>query len=212
MTGLLPSPRLPDYIRQIDSALAEEQRLRQQFHDSLREGDRVEFINGSVVKCAPHTLQHHDASFSLGMLMRAYVDAHTLGLVGHENLMVSLARNDFEPDICYWAKARAAAFQPGQIRFPAPDFAAEVLSDDSAALDRGVKLEDYAFNGVAEYWIVDPAAGSIEQYLLDDGVYRLAVRTDDGAIASRAVPGFVIWTRAIFDAAERQRALRAMLA
>ena len=110
------------------------------------------------------------------------------------------------------SSSRLDHFQPGQLRFPAPDFVAEVVSDDSAALDRGLKLEDYALNGVPEYWIVDPAAGSIEQYLLADGAYRLAVRTADGAVTSLAVPGFVIWTRAVFDAGERQRALRAMLA
>ena len=206
-----PSPKLPDFIRQLDSDLAGEQRLRQHFHDTLREGDQVEFINGAVVKNPPVNLQHHDASFSLAMLIRAFVDSHGLGTVGHENLMISLARNDYEPDICYWRRDKAAAFLPHQIRFPAPDFVAEVLSEATAATDRGVKHEDYAANGVGEYWIVDPGGQSIEQYWLEGSAYRLRVKTDDGALTSQIIPGFVIWTRAVFDASERQRALRTML-
>ena len=53
-----------------------------------------------------------------------------------------------------------------QVGKPAPDFIAEILSDSTASVDRGVKFQDYAAHGVGEYWIVDPVQQTIEQYRL----------------------------------------------
>ena len=88
----------------------------------------------------------------------------------------------------------------------------EVLSESTEAIDRGIKFEDYAAHGVAEYWIVDPVAETIEQYLLQEGVYRLAVKVKTGTIASAVVAGFEIPVRAVFDGAEQLAALQAILA
>lgn len=208
---LIRSPKLPTYIRQLQNALAEEQRTRLHFYETVQEGDKVEFINGEVVMHSPVRLQHNEASFTLAMLIRTYADAHDLGTVGHEKMMISLHRNDYEPDVCFWSKAKAASFQAQQLRFPAPDFVAEVLSDSTEKIDRGVKREDYASNGISEYWIIDPEHESVEQYLLEADSYALAVKTGDGSLKSQAIPGFVIPARALFDSTERQRTLRALL-
>lgn len=56
----------------------------------------------------------------------------------------------------------------------APDLVVEVLSPRTAKNDRRHKMEVYASSGVREYWIVDPANKSVEQYLQEDG--RLALR------------------------------------
>lgn len=126
--------------------------------------------------------------------------------------MVSLTRNDYEPDICFFGQAKAAAFCPDQMHFPAPDFVVEVVLASTAAVDRGIKLLDYALHGVGEYWIVDPEAESPEQYLLEEGVeaYRLALQATTGEVRSRVVSGFVIPVRALFDDAVHRRALQAI--
>mgnify|MGYP003380570340 CR=1 FL=1 len=49
------------------------------------------------------------------------------GYVGYEKIMVSLTRNDYEPDICYFSQATAAAFNPDQMRFPAPDLVLSLI-------------------------------------------------------------------------------------
>ena len=123
-----------------------------------------------------------------------------------------LNRNDYEPDICFFGSKKASAFTPSQSKFPAPDLIVEVLSESTEANDRGIKFEDYAAHGVAEYWIVDPVAETIEQYLLQEGVYRLAVKVKTGTIASTAVAGFEIPVRAVFDGTEQLAALQAILA
>ncbi len=209
---IIRSPRLPQYIEQLQAALAHEQEKRQQFYDTVREGDKAEFINGEVLMHSPVKLIHNSASGTLYALLQAYVDAHDLGVVAHEKLMISLTRNDYEPDVCFWREEKATGFDPRQMRFPAPDFIAEVISESTEHVDRGVKFEDYAAHGVAEYWLIDPESQTVEQYLLNDETYTLAIKAADGTLKSSAIAGFVIPVRAIFDSAERQRTLRNLLA
>ncbi|NCF69366.1 MAG: Uma2 family endonuclease, partial [Chloroflexi bacterium] len=130
----------------------------------------------------------------------------------HEKIMISLSRNDYEPDVCYFNKTKTSQFTPDQMRFPAPDFVVEVLSESTAANDRGVKFEDYAAHGILEYWIVDPEAETIEQYQLRDDAYELAVKVKSGQIDSLSIPGFSIPVQAIFDEQENSAALQKLLA
>jgi Uma2 family endonuclease len=89
-----------------------------------------------------------------------------LGHVGQEKVLITLTRNDYEPDIVYFGPQKAQSLTPDQVKFPAPDFAVEVLSTSMESNDRGIKFLDYAAHGVAEYWLVDPQAKIIEQYVL----------------------------------------------
>lgn len=210
---LLDSPRLPFIARRIDAVLADEKRRRRQFYAQISEEDKAEFINGEIVMHSPVKLRHNVSSKRLLVLMDAYVNSRRLGYVGFEKIMVSLTRNDYEPDICYFNPAKAAAFTPDQMRFPAPDLVVEVISESTEQNDRGVKFDDYAAHGVAEYWIIDPDAETLEQYLLPEGgdVYRLAIKAMTGQVRSAAIPGFEIPVRAIFDPEANQAALQTLL-
>lgn len=210
---LLDSPRLPFIARKIDAVLADEKRRRRQFYAQISEEDKAEFINGEIVMHSPVRLRHNAASGHLYRLMSSYVGRHRLGFVGLEKIMVSLTRNDYEPDICYFNPAKAAAFTPDQMRFPAPDLVVEVISESTEQNDRGVKFDDYAAHGVAEYWIIDPDAETLEQYLLPEGgdVYRLAIKAMTGQVRSAAIPGFEFPVRAIFDPDTNQAALQTLL-
>jgi Uma2 family endonuclease len=139
---------------------------------------------------------------------------HRLGYVGFEKIMVSLTRNDYEPDICFFGTAKAAAFTPDQMRFPAPDLVVEVISESTERNDRGVKFEDYAAHGVQEYWIIDPDAETLEQYRLpeDSDAYQLVIKAMTGQVRSFAIPGFEVPVRAIFDPDANQAALQTLLA
>lgn len=209
---LLHSPRLPFYVQEIQAVLANEAQKRQQFYAEITEQDKAEFINGEIIYHSPVKLRHNMASGLLYRLVSTYVTQHSLGFVGYEKIMVSLTRNDYEPDICFFAKAKSATFRPDQMHFPAPDFVVEVLSDSTAKIDRGVKFEDYAAHGVAEYWLVDPENERVEQYLLDDQDYSLVIKAQTGQIVSRAVANFEIPIRAIFDEAINQATLQQILA
>ncbi len=209
---LFHSPRLPVVAQRLTERAADEARRRQRFIDTLRAAEKAEFINGVKIVHSPAKFKHTAIVGSLYRLLSAHVVMHDLGWVGVEKAMVSLTRNDYEPDICFFAAATAASFQPDQMRFPAPDLAVEVLSDSTAAYDRGIKFEDYAAHGVSEYWIIDPDAEVIEQYRLAGEAYELAIKAQTGELRSLAVPGFVIPVRAIFDDAINRQTLAALLA
>ena len=208
---LMQSPKLGLYLQQIQARLRDERAARQQFYEEMTEGAKAEFINGQIVLHSPVRLQHELVSGLLYRLLSAYADARQLGHVGHEKLLVCLTRNDYEPDLCFFASEKAAALTADQLRFPAPDMVVEVISESTEGTDRGIKFEDYAAHGVREYWIVDPDAQVIEQYLLRGDAYELARKVSDGTIASPVVTGFEIQVRAVFDKRENQSALLKLL-
>ena len=208
---LVQSPRLPLYVERLRSIVEDEQQRRAEFYRTVREGEHVEFINGHVVYQSPVKNRHTIAAKHLLVVLDAYVRRFSLGFVGFEPQMISLSRNDYEPDISFWESSKAASFEPDQMRFPAPDLIVEVLSPGTEQIDRGVKFEDYAAHGVGEYWIVDPESETVEQYLLHGEQYALNIKARTGTITSAVVKGFEIPIRAIFDPAENLAALQRMM-
>ena len=214
---------LPQSMQRAMARQAEAEReKRERFYKEMSEQQKVEFINGEIVMQSPAKLRHTIASKNLLMLLDVYVQKHGLGFVGHEKMLITLTRTDYEPDICYFGPEKARTFTPDQIKFPSPDFVVEVLSPHSGvgpygtaptteANDLGVKFVDYAAHGVAEYWLVDPDAEMIEQYLLEGEAYQLHVKTDTGTVRSVAVAGFAVPVRAVFDEAAKLAAVQAIL-
>ena len=141
-----------------------------------------------------------------------FVAKHQVGFVGIEKIIVSLSRNDYEPDVCFFGNDKAKDFKPRQAQFPAPDFIVEVLSDSTEKNDREIKFKDYAAHGVVEYWIVDPEKQIVEQYVLENEGYELSVKAKDGEISSVVLPEFKIPIRAVFDEADNLNALTKLIA
>jgi Uma2 family endonuclease len=214
LESLFQSPRLPQYLSKLQTSWRAEQERRNQFQNELKQydGRKVEFINGEVVLPMSVKKEHADVLWLLLNLLKHFVLLRGLGYVGYEKIMISLERNDYEPDICFFGKAKADGFKNKQVRFPAPDFVVEVLSPDSETRDRVTKFYDYAANGVLEYWVIDPEVETIDQFILCDGAYELKQKSSSGQIRSEAVAGFEIPVRAVFDAQENLQALQKILA
>lgn len=204
---ILEMPNAVLLVDKVKSKLADERKKRKHFYEIVEENKKMEFINGEIIFHSSVKLQHNDATFLLGMLLKAFVAKHKLGFVGVEKIMVSLTRNDYEPDICFFGDAKAKNFKRRQTQFPAPDFVVEVLSDSTAKNDRETKFQDYAAHEVGEYWIVDAEKQTIEQYFLQNEQYELMLKAKDGSIESAVLPKFVIPIRAIFDETENLKAL-----
>jgi len=91
------------------------------------------------------------------------------------------------PDLAGWRRERmpeipsAAAFE-----LP-PDWACEVLSPSTAAVDRADKLPIFARERVAHVWLVDPLLFTLEVCRLDGETYR-TVATWRGDAIVRAEP------------------------
>lgn len=205
---LVLSPRLPFYVKRFHSLLKEETEKRQRFYEEMSEEHKVEFICGELVVHSPVKKKHNQASARLFHLLDLYVVSNNLGFVGHERILITLTRNDYEPDVCYFGPTKSQGFTPDQSKFPAPDFIAEILSDSTEEIDRGIKFDDYAAHGVGEYWIIDSEQESIEQYGLSGDHYDLVVKALRGPIESIAVRGFQIPVRSVFERTEHLEAMR----
>ena len=211
LESVVNSLQFPQFLAQLQTYFDEEQRKREAFYDWITEDTRAEFINGEIIVQPPAKDRHTAASQNLSALLGAYVDKTEMGLVRTETAFVTLTRNDYLPDICYFGQDKAHFIEPDQMRYPAPDLVIEILSPSTEKKDRGLKAEDYALHGVQEYWLIDPTAKTVEQFELQDGVFALKLKINEGQLRSAVVAGFAIPVEAIFDRKRKNEALVALL-
>ena len=211
--AMLDSPDLPKQIEKLNRTLADERAHREQFYADMTPDKKIEFINGSVVMHSPVKRRHAEASDFLFTLLTVYVNKNGLGWASHEKILMTLTRNDYEPDVVFFRQEVARDLAADQMKFPAPDFAAEVLPLSTEATDRRLKKRDYAAHGIGEYWLVDPEAQTVEQFVLQGEDYHCrGIWKGDEPVASTAVPGFRIPARAIFEVSANLATLAALAA
>ena len=208
---VLGSPILPEIVDELQVHLAEERARREKFYEEITEDQKAEFINGKVIVHSPARLQHLRIRDRLHRLLQAYTEVRQLGLVVGEKALCVFPRNDYEPDICFFKQEKAAALAPRQLKFPPPDFIAEILSESTERTDRGEKFQDYEAHGVREYWLIEPEAEILEQYVLRNGRLELALKSGSGEVRSSVVEGFIIPVRALFDTQLNLGTLRGIL-
>jgi len=211
MEQVMELPTLPEFVAELDTRLAAERERRRHFYAEIPDGAKWEFINGEIIMHSPDMVRHMAVRGRLETLLLTHVQLHQLGTVLAEKGLCVFPRNDFMPDVIFFGSEKAATLQPRQLRLPVPDLACEILSDSTAARDRGVKFRDYEAHGVAEYWLVDADGETLEQYLLRDGTYTLEQKSGNGRVRSPVMKGFEIPIRALFDPVENLAALRVIL-
>jgi Uma2 family endonuclease len=178
-----------------------EQERRHRFWAAVDSTVKAEFINGEeIIYHSPVSGRHWMASTQLMRYLLPYVYNNRLGKVGYEKVMIRCTRNDYEPDVCFWTQERAASFEPRQSVFPPPDFVVEILSESTRERDRGIKMQDYAAHNVQEYWLIDPDERTVEQYLLNEGIFSLHLKlNEEGTLHSQVIQGFSIPIKSIFQ-------------
>jgi len=205
---MLERPDAYRLMEKMQTALEQEQALRGHFYEVVEENRKMEFINGEIVFHSPVKKRHNSATLYLAMIFETYAFSHDLGYVGVEKIMISLTRNDYEPDICFFREEVASQFAEDQMQFPAPDFVVEVLSPSTEKHDRETKLVDYAAHGILEYWIVDPNRQTVEQYVLEGEFYELVFKSTEGTIHCHQMTGLSFPVAAIFDRKVNQQVVR----
>ena len=212
LAPLRHSPRLVEAVGVLQHQLEEEKARRRRFYEEMTPEQKIEFIDGDVVLHSPARNKHLDATGNIFTLLRTYVSLHGLGTVKAEKCLCVFPRNDYEPDVVFFAPEKAATLTEEPMRFPIPDLVVEVLSDSTVSRDRGVKFEDYAAHGVAEYWIVDSDQDLLEQYLPGpNGEYTLRLKSSSGTGTSVVIPGLALDIEAFFDSAKNLAALRRLV-
>ena len=206
------SPALPRVLDRLQAQMADEHRRRLDFYDWITPEIKAEFINGEIVMHSPARDIHIVVSGRIYKLLDTFVERRRLGKVRHEKALCTFPRNDYEPDVVFFGPEKSARINDQTLRFPIPDLAVEVLSRSTEDRDRGVKFEDFAREGVAEYWIVDPERRIVEQYRgTGEGTYDLHARIDGGTIRSWTIEGFESDTAAFFDGDAHLERLHKML-
>lgn len=207
---ILKMPSAYMIVNEVQKKLKEEAQKRKQFYETITEQEKAEFINGEVIVHSPVILAHNKVCGNLYSILNSYVVEKSIGLVGIEKLMIQLTRNDYEPDICYFNQQTADTFTEDQMFFPAPDMIVEVLSKSTEKRDRGIKYDDYEKHDVQEYWIVDPKKQTVEQYVLEDGTYKLMLKSNSGNVTLQVIENLTIPVRAIFDSTLAHQLVKSM--
>ena len=123
------------------------------------------------------------------------------GVFLREQAMVRMERSDMMPDLAYWSPEKARHFKSDTKLFPTPDFVVEVLSPSTERYDRGKKMQEYAANGVREYWLVHPEERYVEQYMLKNESFEMKARhaAPDSAVECIVLEGLRLTLNKIFD-------------
>jgi len=154
------------------------------------EDTRAEFVDGEVIVFSPSSTEHVLLCNFLGTLLRVYVDAHQLGVVGGPEWQVRLRPGLRRvPDVLFVSRERLSIIRDTHIE-GAPDLVIEVVSPDSEERDWRDKYWDYEQAGVREYWVIEPYTKVVALYRLDEEGKYQRVEPEGGFFVSEAVPGF----------------------
>jgi len=151
----------------------------------LREGERVELIEGEIIEMAAVGNRHIacildlDELFQVGLAGRARVSV--------QNPVQLSASSEPEPDLTI-LRHRPDRYRSG------PPLAEDVyllieVSDTTLAYDRGIKLRLYALAGVPEYWIFDLKRNRLLVFREPEGaVYFTPRGANRGCGSARGLP------------------------
>jgi Uma2 family endonuclease len=153
----------------------------------LHEDDRVELLDGEIIKMAAIGPRHSMcvdtlAAFLITKLKKA-------AIVKNQNPIRLSDYSEPEPDIAV-VRPRADRYASGH---PTPDDILIVIevADTTAESDRNAKIPTYARAGIAEAWLVDLSNDRIEIYTQpDQGFYReIRLVSRKQRVISATIPG-----------------------
>jgi Uma2 family endonuclease len=124
----------------------------------LREGDRVELIDGEIVEMTPIGSRHASCVKRLNQLfVRALGDR---AVVSVQDPIAIPPESEPQPDLALLRPR--ADFYAGGHPGPADVLLVVEVADTSAPFDRGVKIPLYARAGITEVWLVDLTTDTVE--------------------------------------------------
>jgi Uma2 family endonuclease len=160
---------------------------------ALDEDDPRELIDGVLVEVDVPTELHEHIVIALGSFLFMWARTHGGRVLGSGYRVRISDRRGVMPDVQYFGPESARRLEQPGLAEGHPDLAVEVVSETSRRYDRVTKLGWYAEIGTPEYWIVDPAAHTLERLLLRDGRFVIAeALAEDAAFRPESFPGLEI--------------------
>ncbi len=172
------------------------------YEDYLNTPDdvRYELIEGELLVMEPApTTSHQRVVVNLTLLLAPFARDHGLGEVLISPTDVYLSdTNVLQPDLLFVSAARASIITERDVH-GAPGLVVEIASPATRRRDRTVKMEIYARYGVAEYWLADPKAATLETLRLEDGQMAATGRYGrSDTFTTPLLPGLSVDLRKIF--------------
>ena len=137
---------------------------------AYQEEQLEELLGGKVVMMSPASTNHTFVSGNIYGIFWNYLKGKKCTPISDGSTVYLTDEDHFVPDM-------TVVCDPDKIRSDgvhgAPDLVVEVLSPSTAKNDRAYKKDVYERCGVREYWIVNPADKTVEQYFLQDGKFSL---------------------------------------
>ena len=155
---------------------------------ALDEDDEGEFVDGVIVEEEMPDYIHELVVAWLLAQLQPWAAKHGAWVAGSDAKFVLGERRGRKPDATLYLRGRRPPLRGG-IRLP-PDVAVEILSVGMANIrrDRITKMDEYAAFGVRWYWLIDPAARTLEIWTLqENGRYAHECGIGDGKLDP--VPG-----------------------
>jgi Uma2 family endonuclease len=138
------------------------------------DGRRYELHEGELSVTPAPGLVHQATLRNLLGILHGHVGASGLGDVFPAPVDCILDNTTIvQPDIVYVESARRSLMSERGIE-GVPALAVEIVSPSTTGIDRRRKLQLYERYAVPCYWIVDPAARTIDVHELAHGLYREA--------------------------------------
>lgn len=117
---------------------------------------------------------------------------------GANNVILS-NENEVQPDVLFVAQHRLAIINPAGGVHGAPDLVVEILSPSTASRDQVFKRKLCGKYGVREYWVVDPAASTMEVLVLGAaGLETTRVFPMGATVVSPLLPDLVLPVSEVF--------------
>ncbi len=125
--------------------------------------NRYEAIDGALCVTPAPTVRHQLIHKNLVRPLLPLLEEPGHGLVLYAPVGVEFpaTQEGVQPDIIFIRQDRLGIVGADWIR-GAPDLVIEILSPTTAKRDRTIKRKLYDRQGVAEYWVVDPEAQTVE--------------------------------------------------
>jgi Uma2 family endonuclease len=158
--------------------------------------DRVELIRGEIVEMSPIGLRH--AAFVANLTQLLVMRMAGRAVVRVQGPVVVAPDSRPQPDLALLRHRavpyREAAATPGDVLLLIE------VADSSLAYDRMVKRRLYAETGIAEYWVVDCAAESVEIHRAPgpDGYREVSPEVGSGLVSPAAFPDAALALSDIF--------------
>ncbi|WP_309119639.1 Uma2 family endonuclease [Paenibacillus sp.] len=180
--------------------LLREDNLTYDDYASWDDGNRYELVDGRLELMSPGpNTAHQFISFEIQRRIAHTCSNEAIILSAPLDVILS-PREVRQPDLVVVLRQNMHIVTKRGIE-GAPDIVAEILSPSTAKRDKISKMNAYAKYGIPEYWIVDPAACVLDQYVLGaDGKYELAnVYAGDEPVASPRLPCLAFAMQEIAD-------------